>query len=127
MSKKEHRLGVSEVNLVPRHLKMEAADSEQIAQAIDEIDHIYGLDAVSFDDKSSVLNLSYDASRTSIEGAEVILEKYGLSISHDWWTHFKESYYRFVDENIKENAHHKPLSCHQVPPGQRPRKKRTKE
>lgn len=116
MAKKEHRLGVSEVNLVTRHLKLEAAASEQITKAVDEVDHVYGLDAVSFDEKSGVLNLSYDASRTSIEGVEEILEKHGLSISHDWWTHFKESYYRFVDENVKDNAHHEPWSCHKQPP-----------
>jgi hypothetical protein len=43
----------------------------------------------------------------------------GGDISHDWWTNFKEGYYQFVDENIRENAKHKPWSCHSSPPGSR--------
>ena len=112
MTNKEHRLGVSEVTLVVRHLKLEPANSKTLASAVNEIDEIYGFDSVSFDDKSQTLNLAYDATRTCIDGVEEILKKHGLEVSHDWWTHFKEGYYRFVDENIKDNANSEPWSCH---------------
>jgi hypothetical protein len=62
MGKKEHRLGVSEINLVVRHLKLAPVD-----------------------------------------------------VSHDWWTHFKEGYYKCIDGNVKDNANHEPWSCHQIP------------
>lgn len=117
MSKKEHRLGVSEVNLVVRHLKLEDAIPENIKATIDEIDQLYGLDGVSFDEKSQVINLAYDASRVGIQGVEEIFEKHGVGISHDWWTNLKEGYYRFVDDNVKDNVKHKPWSCHKPPPG----------
>ena len=117
MSSKEHRLGVSAVNLVVRHLKLETAAQGVMAAALGEIDQIYGFDGVSFDEKSCVLNLAYDGSRVSIDGVEEMLSKHGISVSHGWWTHFKEGYYRFVDENVKDNARHEPLSCHKVPPG----------
>ena len=117
MIEKEHRLGVSEVNLVVRHLKLENTMPENIKAAIDEIDQLYGLDTVSFDEKAQVINLAYDASRVCIDGIECILEKHKLEVSHDWWTNFKEGYYRFVDQNVKDNAKHEPLSCHKVPPG----------
>jgi hypothetical protein len=116
MSKKEHRLGVDEVNLVVRHLKLLDSDESSIASAIAEIDEVYGLDGVSFDEDSNLLNLAYDASRTCIECIEEILEKYGIEISHDWWTTFKEGYYRYVDQNVKDNAKHEPFSCHKIPP-----------
>ncbi len=112
MKNKEHRLGVSEVTLVVRHLKLEPADINAVAAAVAEIDKIYGLDSVSFDEKVYVLNVAYDATRIIIDCVEEVLEKYQLVVSHDWWTHFKEGYYRFVDQNIQDNAKTEPWSCH---------------
>ncbi len=40
MSNKEHRLGVSEVNLVVRHLKLETQENDSVAKAVAEIDEI---------------------------------------------------------------------------------------
>ncbi|MBL4575796.1 MAG: hypothetical protein JKY51_06825 [Opitutaceae bacterium] len=118
MTKKEHRLGVHEVNLVIRHLKLDEPATEAVEAAISEIDQLFGMDGVSFDDKSYVINLAYDASHIGIGQIEGILAKYSLDISHDWWTELKEGYYRFVDQNIKDNAKHEPWSCHKTPPGQ---------
>lgn len=112
MTKKEHRLGVSDVNLVKRHLKIEAAPAESIRAAIAEIDELYGMDEISFDEMHRKLNLAYDASRLSIEDVEKVMAAHGLEMSHDWWTRRKESSYRFVDQNVKDNAKHEPWSCH---------------
>jgi len=112
MTKKEHKLGVSEVNLVSRHLKIEVAPAETIQAAVAEIDETYGVDSVSFDEKHRKLDLAYDASRLSIEDIEKVMEKHGLEVSHDWWTRHKEGNYRFVDQNVKDNAKHEPWSCH---------------
>lgn len=116
MKKAEHRLGVSENNLVHRHLKLVDVNTQRIALAIAEIDEIYGMDGVSFDEESQVLNVAYDASRTCIDCIEDILVKHHLEISRDWWTRFKEGHYRFVDQNVKDNAEHVPFSCHKIPP-----------
>ena len=115
MSKKEHRLGVSEINLVVRHLKLEPADQNNLQAVVAEVDQLYGLDAISFDEKSHVLNLAYDASRICLDGIEDVLKKHGVEVSHDWWTHFKEGYYKCIDGNVKDNANHEPWSCHQTP------------
>ncbi len=112
MSQKEHRLGVAEVNLVVRHLKLEAASPEKISAIIAEIDTLYGLDSISYDAPSQVLNLAYDATRLNIDGLEKLIHQHDVQISHDWWTRFKEGYYRFVDQNVKENKQHEPWSCH---------------
>lgn len=117
MDKQEHRLGVSEVNLVVRHLKLEPVEGEKINLAVSEIDQIYGLDGVSYDEKTHMLNLAYDASRVGIDCVENVLKNHQVEVSHDWWTHLKEGYYRFVDDNVKENEKHVPLSCHKNPPG----------
>ena len=116
MNKSEHRLGVSVANLVVRHIKVEQCEIVQIRATIDEINKLIGLDDISFDEKSNVLNLAYDASKVCIDGVEEILKRNGIAVSHDWWTKFKEGYYRFVDENVRDNSKHEPLSCHKPPP-----------
>ncbi|GAA3977131.1 cation transporter [Allohahella marinimesophila] len=116
MTRKEHRLGVSEENLVGRHLKLESWEEDALKLAMAEIDAMLGIDAISFDRDSDTLHLAYDAARLCLESLETILEKHQLVVSHDWWTQFKEGYYRFVDENIADNAKHAPWSCHQIPP-----------
>ncbi len=119
MSQQEHRLGVSEVNLVTRHLKLDPVENSLLELAISDIDQLYGVDGVSFDEESHVLNIAYDASRVNIDDVENILTQHQVIISHGWWTRFKEGYYRFVDENVKDNSTHEPWSCHKVPPSTR--------
>ncbi|WP_299313545.1 cation transporter [uncultured Halomonas sp.] len=123
MSNSEHRLGVSETNLVRRNLKLEPSDTASLQAAIDEIDRLYGLDSVSFNDNKRMLYLAYDASRICLDCVEEILDKYAIEISHGWWTRFKENHYRFVDQNVKDNAKQEPWSCHQSPQGGRGKKK----
>ena len=113
----EHRLGVSTVNLVKRHLKLKPSHSEKRQAAVAEIDQLYGLDSVSFNESKQRLDLAYDASRLCIDCVEDILAKHAVEVSHDWWTRFKEDHYRFVDQNVKDNARHEPWSCHQSSQG----------
>lgn len=116
MKHKENRLGVSEINRVTRHLVLVTPiNTTQLNAAIAEIDQLYGLDDVTFDEKSARLDFSYDASRLCIDCVEEVLEKHSIYPKHGWWTHFKEEYYRFVDQNVKDNAQHEPWSCHQTP------------
>lgn len=108
----QHRLGVSKVNLVTRKLKLGRSEPQTLQQAIEEIDQLYGLNSVAFDDKKQILRLAYDASRIGIEDVEAILSKHGIAIDHGWWNRAKEEHYRFVDQNIKDNAAKEPWSCH---------------
>jgi len=119
MTDLDHRVGVQEVNLVVRHLKLEKVTEENKVPMLTEIDQTFGIDNVSFDDKSQTLNLAYDATNCNLDGLEEIIFKHGADIAHDLWTHFKESYYKYVDENVKDNAEHEAWSCHTKPPGAR--------
>jgi hypothetical protein len=116
MSDLDHRVGVSEANLVLRHLKLTNVDDAKINAIIRDIDATFGVDAVSFEDKKQTLHIGYDATHCDLDGIENIVKMNGGDISHDWWTNFKEGYYQFVDENIRDNAKHKPWSCHSLPP-----------
>jgi len=108
----KHRLGVSKVNLVMRKLKLDPSDQHFLQQAIEEVDQLYGLDSVAFDEQKRMLRLAYDASRICIECVENILSKHGIAISQGWWNRFKVEHYRFVDQNIKDNIAHEPWNCH---------------
>lgn len=121
MKRKEHRPGVSEVNLVARHVKLEGIEQDCIDAVVSEIDQLYGLDEVSYDEESHVLNIAYDASHMSLDDIEAVLRQHNIDLSHDWWTHFKEGYYKFVDQNVKDNVSHHPWSCHNPPPTGRKR------
>ncbi|MGR2739102.1 cation transporter [Billgrantia sp. Q4P2] len=119
MKTKEHRLGVSEINLVTRHLKLEPSDEETILAAVSDIDELYGMDSVFFDARKWRLYLAYDATRLCLDCIEEILKKHAVKISQGWWNRFKEEHYRFVDQNVKDNARQEPWSCHQTPPTER--------
>lgn len=120
MKKHEHRLGVSEVTLVVRHLKLQPGTETDMPAAMEEMNQLYGMDDVSYDEQSHVLNLAYDARRLDLDGIEKLLEKHNIIISRGWWSNFKESYYRFVDQNVKDNANFEPQSCLQHPPRDKP-------
>jgi hypothetical protein len=108
MNEKEHRLGVSEVALVVRHLKLVDTSGHDMAEVVREIDTIYCLDSVHYENASHTLHIAYDASRICIDCIEKVLQKHEVEVSHDWWTRFKEGYYRFVDQNVKDNASGEP-------------------
>jgi hypothetical protein len=112
MKEKEHRLGVSEATLVVRHLKLCDMSEQVMVEVVKEIDAIYGMDSVCYDKSTHTMHIAYDASRICIDCIEKVLRKYAVDVSHNWWTHFKESYYRLVDENIKTNASNENWSCH---------------
>jgi len=115
MSDLDHRGGVKEVNLVVRHLKLEGITAENKQIIIDEIDQIIGIDSVSYDDESCTLNVSYDATHCNLDGIEEHIEAHGAELSHGWWTRFKESYYKYVDQNVKDNDEIEPVPRNSLP------------
>ncbi|MFB9144938.1 hypothetical protein ACFFU2_00080 [Halomonas alkalicola] len=85
MSDKDRRLGVSEINLVTRHLKLVPCDEAAIQAAIADIDQLYGLESVSYDSRKSRLDLAYDATRICLDCVEDILRKHAVEeASRDW-------------------------------------------
>ncbi|GAA3911480.1 hypothetical protein GCM10022228_23610 [Halomonas cibimaris] len=111
MSRK-HRLGVNEATLVTRKLRLTPGRFPDVQKAIADIDRLYGLDGVSFNRRRQTLRLAYDASRIGIERVEEILAKHDMHVSRGWWNRTRANHYRFVDQNIKDNAATEPWSCH---------------
>jgi|TARA_R110002050_G_scaffold55094_9_gene124533 hypothetical protein len=117
MSDFDHRVGVKEANLVTRNLRLINVTDENRTALMEEIDHLFGIDEASFNTKEESIYLAYDATNINLEGIEEVIKKYGADIHNDWWTHTKEDYYKFVDQNLKDNSEHTPWSCHKSPPG----------
>ncbi len=117
MSDFDHRVGVNESNLVTRNLRLRNVNDKNRDALMEEIDHLFGIDEASFNAKDESIYLAYDASNIDLDGIEEVITKHGAAIHDDWWTHTKEEYYKFVDQNVKDNAEHTPWSCHKPPSG----------
>jgi hypothetical protein len=111
------RSRAAKLYVLNRHLKLSNIDDAKISAIIKDIDAVFGVDAVSFEHQTQTLHIGYDATHCELDGLENIVKINGAEISHDWWTKFREGYYQFVDENIRESAKHKPWSCHASPQG----------
>ncbi len=116
MFDEHHRPGVHEAYLMKRHLKLEDLDADRAMAIAQEIDQLPGVDSVVLDSETRRLDIAYDASILGIEQVESIVRKHGSDLDHGWWTHFKESWYRFTDENTRENARHEPGGYSKAPP-----------
>ena len=123
MTDLDHRVGVRESNLVVRNLRLSKVKDENIEALIKEIDKMFGLDEVSFNRKEESIHLAYDAVNLNLAGIEEVIRKHGADIHDDWWTRTKEGYYKFVEQNVKDNSDHTPWSCHKTPPGSVKRKR----
>jgi len=117
MTNLEHSVGVNEVNLVERRLKLAQGEQADIMLFLAEINEILGVDKVHYDEYSQQLFIAYDATHCSLVTIEKIMENYDIDWANTWWNRVKQSYYKFVDQNLKDNANHQATCCHQVPPG----------
>jgi hypothetical protein len=115
MSDLNHRVGVQEANLVVRHIKLENVNEKNIKTILAAIDQQFGIDNVNYDEHTSTLSVAYDVTHCSIDGIEEIIHRNNADIAHNWWSRFKESYYKFTEQNIKDNAEYEPTCCHKPP------------
>jgi hypothetical protein len=115
MSDCEHRPGVKEATLVVRNLRLTGVDNQNLETLQTDIVKLFGIDDVTYNEKSEVIYLTYDVSHINLENIEEVIRKHGADTHNDWWTYIKVNYYQFVDQNIKDNAKHQPHCCHKVP------------
>lgn len=116
MSKFDHRVGVSEANLVTRNLRLSKVNNDNRTVLMAEIEQLFGIDEAVFNTEDKSIYLAYDALNLNLDGIEDVIRKHGADIHDDWWTHTKEEYYKYVDQNVKDNAEHTPWSCHKTAP-----------
>ncbi|GGB92488.1 hypothetical protein GCM10011352_18180 [Marinobacterium zhoushanense] len=115
MSDLDHRPGVKEANLVTRKLKLSGIDQPGISALVAELDQLFGMDSVNYASDSATLSFAYDATHCSVDVVESIVNKHGAQFAASWWNRTKRGYYRFVDQNMKDNAGYEPHCCNKVP------------
>ena len=111
----EHRVGVTEVNLVIRKLQLKGLTEFNRAKILSEIDEAFGIDSVTLDLKEGLLLMAYDVTHITLDAIKLIIRKHGADSTDSWRGRLKEGYYKFVDQNMRDNKTHKPISCHQAP------------
>ncbi|MED5524926.1 MAG: cation transporter [Pseudomonadota bacterium] len=107
------RPGVREAYLVRRKLTVsgEQAAARDCAEALDALP---GINSVTF--SGNRLTLSYDATVANLDALEQAINDFGLGVQRRGLAGIRFGYYRFVDQNIRDNATHEPWCCHRLPP-----------
>ncbi|PKH01183.1 hypothetical protein CXF72_18045 [Psychromonas sp. MB-3u-54] len=122
MNNLEHRVGVTEVNLVIRKLQLKGLTEFNQAKIVSEIDEAFGIENVTLDIKDGLLQIAYDVTHIDLDIIKRLVVKHGAEFSGGWRNNFKQGYYKFVDQNMIENSTHK-ASCCSRPPARSPKKK----
>lgn len=60
--------------------------------------------------------LAYDAVNFQLERLAELLIPWDLALADKGWAGLRLGYYRFLDQNIRDNATHEPWCCHRLPP-----------
>lgn len=83
MSDFDHKVGVSEANLVLRHLKLININEVKVSAIIHDIDATFGVDAVSFENEKTTLHVGYDATHCDLDGIENIVKINGVNTPYN--------------------------------------------
>lgn len=115
MSNVNHKTGVTGVNQVTRKLKLSGVDEGKTEALVIETRQLPGMDTVEYLPASVTLICVYDAAQCGVDAVEKVLNGYGAQFASSIWNRLKIGYFRFIDQNIKDNAAHQPHCCNKVP------------
>ncbi|MDX1803817.1 MAG: cation transporter [Alcanivorax sp.] len=101
---------------VCRHILVTAFTPQTLQRLNAECEHEYGLEAFLPGPKSGQLVVHYDASQVDLDQVEALLKTHQLQLRQGWWPRLRNGWYRFVDQNVRDNARHEPWCCHKLPP-----------
>lgn len=107
-----HKLGVDPSYLVSRQLLLTGVFPQNGAAIKVSVESLIGVDSVSLDLARGKLDVHYDASKRQLDDIIEIVEHEGSALNESRWQRLKRSWYRYFDQNIKENAAQKPWRCH---------------
>lgn len=94
----------------------QAAETRKVVEVVGII---AGVRTVAADEKRVRLVVRYDAAVTGYHLIKTALESAGYPLKEGGWSRLKESWYNFVDANMRENASAPPPACCNKPPRQR--------
>lgn len=109
---KSHKLGVDANYLATRHLILTGPLDEKGALIVAKIEPLIGVNSVSFNVDTGALDVDYDASKRQLDDIVDVVKQHGCGLSDGRWQRLKRGWYRYFDQNVKENAAQKPWRCH---------------
>lgn len=102
---------------VRRSIKLQsvthAADAVAVERALGEMQGVLGV-AAELEKKRVVVR--YDASQQNYQNIVDTMGKSGFLPLDSWWNRVKGNWYRFSDENARNNAKAPPPACCNKPP-----------
>lgn len=107
-----HKFGVDSNYLVKRRLLLAGVFPQNGTAITDAIAELIGVDTVTLDLATGSLDVHYDASKRHLDDIVEIIRHEGSMLSMKRWQRFKRGWYRYFDQNIKENAVKQPWRCH---------------
>lgn len=100
---------------VKRRIAVASGSPEQLHQAIQRLREKAPVIDVELDRKNR-LRVSYDASRLGMREIESLLGNSGITLDNGYWSSLKQGWYRFLDDNARENARTGSGACCNRPP-----------
>ncbi len=110
----DHHLLNKKHYIVTRHIKLASFNSHKKEQILSTVRQLIGVDSVTISDKNDCLTLQYDASKRQLSDFECVLSKYQCRFSTSKVDTFKLGWYRFVDNNIYNNALQDPTHINEL-------------
>lgn len=114
MERDDHHLLNKKHYLVTRHIKLDTFDSTNKEKVLSDIRHLIGVDSVTISPSHDCLTLHYDASKRQLTDFESVLTRYHCQLSNRKVDEFKRGWYRFIDNNIYNNALQDPTHINQL-------------
>lgn len=111
----EHRPGINPGYLAKHSLNVSGLNDSNASAIVAELDALPCMDAVELYKEKRLLKIAYDASHNSIDEMIKIIQKYGVAVEDSWWSRTKLGWQRQIDQNIQDNAKHKPHCCNKAP------------
>lgn len=75
------------------------------------LDGIDGIQQVIIDVYHKQIWITYDAAQIGFGEIERLLSECRYPVSNSWWSRYKSAWYRYLDENARENAQSKAGPC----------------
>ena len=116
MAKTIYRDGVNPGYLVKRKIGYQRQGQLSLDPVIVKLDALLGMQQVTHLEKKCTLVFSYDGSKLDIDQILEILVAANLTLKTGWWATRTLNHYRFIDQNVRDNAKHVPVCCSKPPP-----------
>lgn len=100
---------------VNRRIAVASGSPEQLHQAIQRLREMAPVIDVELD-RQNRLHVVYDASRLGMREIESLLGNSGITSGNGLWSNLKQEWYRFLDDNARDNARSGGGACCNRPP-----------